>query len=100
MKLRAKLLVLYVVSMVALMLVLGGILYWSLWEERLRTIQADLSDKLKQVDFVLSAFFAEMESDIRALAVNDTVRVRDDGDFTNFLFADEKTFQYRIGKRE
>ena len=100
MKLRAKLLVLYAVSMMFLMLVLGGILYWSLWEERLRTIQADLSDKLKQVDFVLSTFFAEMEGDIRALAANDTVRTRDDGDFTNFLSADEKTFQYRIGKRE
>ena len=100
MKLWAKLLTLYAVSMVFLMLVLGGILYWSLWEERLRTIRADLSNNLKQVDFVLSAFFAEMESDIRALAVNDTVRTRDDRDFTNFLSSDEKTFQYRIGKRE
>jgi len=100
MKLRAKLLVLYAVSMMFLMLVLGGILYWSLWEERLRTIRTDLSNNLKQVDFVLSTFFAEMEGDIRALAANDTVRTRDDGDFTNFLSADEKTFQYRIGKRE
>jgi PAS domain S-box-containing protein len=100
MKLRAKLLVLYAVSMMLLMLVLGGILYWSLWEERLRTIRTDLSNNLKQVDFVLSTFFAEMEGDIRALAANDTVRTRDDGDFTNFLSADEKTFQYRIGKRE
>ncbi|MDD2297173.1 MAG: cache domain-containing protein, partial [Sphaerochaetaceae bacterium] len=100
MKLRAKLLVLYAVSMMFLMLVLGGILYWSLWEERLRTIRTDLSNNLKQMDFVLSTFFAEMEGDIRALAANDTVRTRDDGDFTNFLSADEKTFQYRIGKRE
>lgn len=100
MKLWKKLLILYAISTLIIMLIPGGILYWSLWEERLKTIQTDLSYNLKQVDFVLSAFFTEMESDIRALTANDNVRARDDSDFTNFLFANEKTFQYSIGERE
>jgi PAS domain S-box-containing protein len=100
MKLQAKLLVLYALSAMLIMLSLGGVLYWSLWDERLRTLHADQSKDLRQLDFVLHVFFAEMESDIQALAAQEAVRTRDDGAFTNFLSADEKTFRYRIGESE
>ncbi len=48
----------------------------------------------------MTVFFKNMEHDLAALAKNELVRTRNDNDFTNFLNADEKTFQYNIGENE
>ncbi|MBN2538914.1 MAG: PAS domain S-box protein [Deltaproteobacteria bacterium] len=100
MKLQAKLLVLYLLSTIFILLALGGFFYLRLWEKGLRSIQADISNELHHVDFVLNTFFTEVENDINALVANEAVRASDDHTFTNFLNADEKTFTYHIQERE
>ncbi len=100
MKLRTRLLVLYALSTMFILLILGGVFYSQLWEERLRSIQADVSNELQHVDFVLNAFFAEVENDVNTLAANEAVLSRNDSHFTSFLKADEKTFKYRILESE
>lgn len=100
MKLQTKLLTLYAVSTVLIMVALGGVFYSALWEERLSSIREDISSQLQHLDFSLNAFFAEAESDVNALAANETVRSRDDRDFTSFLNADEKTYKYNIREPE
>ena len=96
MKLQTKLLVLYAVGAVFITMVLGGILYTKLWNDRLISIQEDISKQLQHIDFALNNIFSEAESDVYNLVANEIVRSRDDRHFTNFLQADEKTFQYNI----
>lgn len=100
MKLRTKLLALYAVSTILIMVALGGVFYSALWEERLNSIREDILNQLQHLDFSLNAFFAEVESDVNNLAANETVRSRDDRDFTSFLNADEKTYKYNIREPE
>lgn len=57
-------------------------------------IQADLYRQLLHVDYALASFMGDVEGDVTHLAANELVRTRDDASFTNFLDADEKTFQY------
>ena len=96
MKLQTKLLVLYASSAIFITAVLGGILYTKLWNDRLISIQEDISKQLQHIDFALNNIFFAAESDVYNLVANEIVRSRDDRHFTNFLRADEKTFQYNI----
>jgi signal transduction histidine kinase len=96
MKLQTKLLALYAVSTILIMVVLGVFFYSTLWEERIGSVREDILNQLQHLDFSLNAFFAEVESDVNSLAASETVRSRDDSDFTSFLDADEKTYKYNI----
>ncbi len=100
MKLRTKLLALYAVSTILIMVVLGVFFYSTLWKERLSSVREDILNQLQHLDFSLNAFIAEVESDVNNLAANETVRSRDDRDFTSFLNADEKTYKYNIRESE
>jgi signal transduction histidine kinase len=96
MKLQTKLLIIYVSSAIFITAVLGGILYTKLWKDRLISIQEDIAKQLQHMDFALNNVFFEVECDVYNLLANEIVRSRDDRHFTNFLGADEKTFQYNI----
>jgi len=100
MKLQTKLLVLYALSATFILLALGGSLYWKLRDQSLQSIQTNISNELQYVDFALTTFFNEVIWDLNVLTEDETVRTRDDSDFTTFLDADEKTFVYRIGESE
>ena len=100
MKLQTKLFILYVLSTIFIMIVLGGIFYVRIWEQSLSSIRKDMSNELQHVDFALNAFLNDVESDINALAANGTVRSRDDRNFTNFLNTNERSYKYHIQERE
>jgi signal transduction histidine kinase len=96
MKLQTKLLILYAGSAILITAVLGGILYTKLWNDRLISIREDISKQLQHIDFAMNDIFFAAESDVYNLVSNEIVRSRDDRNFTNFLGADEKTFEYNI----
>ncbi len=100
MRLKTKLLALFAAISVLIVLILGGITYNRLWNERLALIQESISQQLQDFDFSLRNFFAEVEGDVSALANNALVRTRDDSQFTSFLQADEKTFKYNYTEQE
>ena len=100
MKLQTKLLILYALTTIFIILALGGFFYVRIWEQRLSSIREDMLNELKHVDFALNAFFIDVESDVKALVANESVRSRDEGNFTNFLHADEKNYQYHIHGQE
>ena len=100
MKLQTKLLTLYAICTILIMFALVGIFYSTLWEKRLSSIREDILNQLQHLDFSLNAFFAGVENDVNALAASETVRARDDRNFTNFLNADEKTYKYHIREPE
>ncbi|MBN2352184.1 MAG: PAS domain S-box protein [Spirochaetales bacterium] len=100
MKLKTRLLSLYALSTLVLMIATGWIYYAVIWNEELSSIREDVARQMRQIDFSLNSFFADVENDVAALALDETVRQRDDRDFTNFLNADEQSFHYRIGTLE
>jgi len=56
--------------------------------------------QLRHIDFALTSFISEARYDVHELSLNREIRSRDDAGFTNFLTADEATFQYSIGEQE
>lgn len=57
----------------------------------------------KQLEYIsdsIDNFLLTIENDVRALASYETVIFNDSSSFTNFIDADEQTFQYNIGNEE
>ena len=100
MKLQTKLLALYAVSTILIMVTLGGVFYSTLWEERIGSVREDILNQLQSLDFSLNAFFTEVENDVNNLAASETVKSKDDREFTSFLNTDEKTYKYNIHESE
>jgi PAS domain S-box-containing protein len=100
MKLRTKASILWAAASISITATLAGILYTKLWEDRLASIEGAISKQLRDIEFSLSSFFDDVESDVNAMAANPIVRTRDDRGFTSFLQADEMTFRYLYGETE
>ncbi len=100
MKLKYKLLLLYVAASLFIMLVIGSFLSSALKDTTIDRIARNYQEQLKHIDFGLTRLIKGMEHDLEAIARDDFVRSRDDKQFTSFLNADEKTFKYHYGALE
>ena len=100
MTLRRKVVVLYTGLAVVILAVVGGLLSAQVRLDQLSNLQRELSNQLKHMDFALTSFMAEADSDVAALAANKLVRIRQDQEFTSFLEADPETFTYDVGQTE
>ena len=99
-KLKYKLLLLYIGASLCILIIIGSLLSTSLRNVILESIKYNYHKELEHIDFALTGFFKNMEHDLATLAKNELVRIENDDDFTNFLNADEQTFQYDIGEEE
>ncbi|MGD9042680.1 MAG: response regulator [Desulfobacterales bacterium] len=100
MKLKYKLLLLYVGAALFIMLVIGSLLSSALKDVTIDRITRNYRQQLKHIDFGLTSLIKGMEHDLEAIAQNEFVRSRDDKNFTSFLNADENTFEYDYGELE
>jgi hypothetical protein len=100
MKLRYKILLLYVVVGLLILLSIGSFVSSRLKKERFSTISNGIQNELAHIDFALTGYFLQIEEDLNDLASDETVRSRNDQKFTNFTEADPDTFQYNIGALE
>ena len=100
MKLRSKILLLYVAIGLLILLSIGSFVSSRLKKERFSTIYKGIQNELTHIDFALNSYFYQVEEDLNELVSNETVRSRNDQKFTNFLEADPDTFQYDIGPLE
>ncbi len=100
MKLKYKLLLLYAGAALFIMLVIGSFLATALKEITIDRITRNYQQQLKHIDFGLTRLIKGMEHDLNTITQNEFVRSREDDDFTSFLEADEKTFQYDYGELE
>jgi PAS domain S-box-containing protein len=100
MKLKYKLLLLYVGASLFIMLVIGSFLSSALKDITIDRIARNYRQQLKHIDFGLTRLIKGMEHDLSGIAQDEFVRSRDDENFTSFLNADEKTFQYDYGELE
>jgi two-component system sensor histidine kinase/response regulator len=100
MKLRYKILLLYVVVGLLILLSIGSFVSSRLKKERFSTISNGIQNELAHIDFALTGYFYQIEEDLNDLASDETVRSRNDQKFTNFTEADPDTFQYNIGALE
>lgn len=100
MKLRTRVLLLYLCIITLVLVCLGVIMPSSIHEKNLQTIHSDTENQLQHIDFAISNFIREVEQDVSELLLHDIITDPDDTGFTNFLNASEDTFVYHIGPRE
>ena len=100
MKLRSKILLLYVAVGLLILLSIGSFVSSRLKKERFSTIYRGIQNELTHIDFALSSSFFHVEEDLNGLVSDETVRSRNDQKFTNFIEADPDTFQYAIAAPE
>jgi sensor histidine kinase YesM len=89
MKLKYKLLLLYVAASLFILLVIGSFLSSALKDITIDRIARNYREQLKHIDFGLSRLIRGMDQDLEAIAQNEFVRSREDRNFTSFLDADE-----------
>ena len=99
-KLKYKILLLFLGISVFILVVIGTLLSAALQEKLFTKIHQGFLNELAHVDFALTSFLMEVEEDLENIVSNESVRSRDDENFTNFTEADEKIFQYNIGDLE
>ena len=100
MKLRYKILLLYGAVGFLILLLVGSFVSSRLKKDRFSTIYNGLQNELTHIDFALKNTFDQVEEDLNDLVSDETVRSKNDSDFTNFTEADPDTFQYAIGPQE
>ena len=100
MRLRNKTILLFTAAGALIIIAMGILQYVSLREEKQQTIAEVISRQLDHLDFALTRFLEEVESDLLTLAADKRVRSRNDQDFTSFIEADPDSFEYRIGDLE
>jgi len=100
MKLRYKILLLYVAVGLLILLLIGSFVSSRLKKDRFSTVYNGLQNELTHIDFALKSTFYQVEEDLNNLVAYEAVRSRDDAGFTSFIDADPDTFQYAIGPLE
>ncbi|MEJ2282149.1 MAG: hypothetical protein P8X85_00990 [Desulfobacterales bacterium] len=100
MKLKYKLLLLYVGVSFLILATIGTLLFSRLRQTIYADIYDDFQSQLAHVDFALSSVIGSVERDLANLVATDRVRSRHDENFTSFINADPDTFQYNIGELE
>lgn len=100
MPLKIRLLLLYACVGIAVLAVVGSVLFVQVRNNRSADLEQEFQNQLMHLDFALTNLIEEAESDVLQLSDNDMVRTTDDEDFTSFLTANESTFQYNIGETE
>ena len=98
--LRHKTLLLYIGVSIGILILIGTLLSLTLRNNIITSISKNYGEQLTHIDFALTSFLDNIENDLEAIAQNERVRSKNDKDFTNFINADEATFQYSIGGLE
>jgi signal transduction histidine kinase/CheY-like chemotaxis protein/HPt (histidine-containing phosphotransfer) domain-containing protein len=100
MKLKYKILLLYVGASILIIASIGTFLSHTVQNMIFDDIYDDFQNQLAHVDFALTGSIKGVETDLATIASADLVRSRHDADFTNFIEADPATFKYNIGETE
>jgi signal transduction histidine kinase/CheY-like chemotaxis protein len=100
MKLKNKILLLYIGASILILATIGTLLFKRLTSTIYTDIYNDFQSQLAHIDFALSSVITSAKNDLIGIAATDRVRSRQDDNFTNFTNADPATFKYNIGERE
>ncbi|MFA5054798.1 MAG: PAS domain S-box protein [Dehalococcoidia bacterium] len=100
MRLKIRLLLLYTCVGIAVLAVVGSVLFVQVRNNRSADLEQEFQNQLMHLDFALTNLIEEAKSDVTQLSENEIVRTTDDEDFTSFLNANESTFEYNIGETE
>ena len=100
MKLKNKILLLYVGVSILILATIGTLLFKRLTTAIYTDIYNDFQSQLAHIDFALSSVINSAKKDLAGIVAADRVRSTNDENFTNFTDADPATFQYNIGDLE
>lgn len=99
-KLSYKVLLLYTVVSVLIIVSISFVVSRELKKTVFNAILDNVNSQLVHVDFALTNIFFDVQNDLRSLSLNEYVKSRDDGNFTNFTNTEEEDFVYNIGELE
>ncbi len=100
MKLKYKILLLYLFVSVLILASIGTLLSSKVKTTIYTDIYDNFQNQLAHIDFALSSVLKGVQNDLKAIVVNDLVRSANEKKFTNFTDADAETFQYNIEETE
>ncbi len=100
MKLKYKILLLYVIVSIVIIVSISTFVTYKLEQLILKDIYTEFQAQLAHADFALSRTVKSVGADLKTLAALEAVRTKEDSRFTSFLEADPATFRYNIGPRE
>ena len=100
MLLRTKIILAFSAIGLLILTVVGPLHYMVLKNRTLALIEDQIGTQLEHLDFAMTRFLEDTDANLLALASDQRVATPDDGDFTNFLNADETAFQYHITPQE
>ncbi len=100
MKLKYKILLLYVGVSMLILATIGTLLFTRLRASIYADIYNDIQRQLAHIDFALTSVIEGVKRDLTGLAAADVVQSRNDANFTNFTSADPATFRYNVGDLE
>ena len=100
MKLKYKILLLYVIVSILILALVGTLLSAKLQKAIYTKIYNNFQNQLAHIDFALSSVLKGVQNDLAAMVAAESVRAIHDESFTNFTHADPETFQYDIGESE
>ncbi|NIS60490.1 MAG: PAS domain S-box protein, partial [Proteobacteria bacterium] len=99
-KLKYKILLLYVGVSLFILFLIGGLLSSTVRNNLITRISKNYQRELAHIEFGVTSFFRNMELDLDTIAQNELVQSRNDENFASFFDADGETFQYQIGELE
>ncbi len=100
MTLRRKLMVMYAITGLIVMLLMAAWAYYEFRKIEIARIEKSIQNQLELFDFSLTNFLVEAENNVESLSENDQILASEGNHFTNFLTADEHTFQYHYSDLE
>jgi PAS domain S-box-containing protein len=98
--LQFKLFLIFLLTAFGLTAILGFLMSAIMEKSKEKELSAIQQKDLIFIDRLTSEFVNEVKEDLTLLSLNELVTNPNDAEFTNFLNADENTFQYNIGDLE
>lgn len=100
MNLQTRVIIIFICVGVMVIALVGVLLPITLNQDSLETVTESSNVQLQLVDYSLSSFVESTKNHVMELSLNPVVRNPDDKDFTNYLDADEETFEFHITGEE
>jgi signal transduction histidine kinase len=90
----------YSLTGLIVMLIMAAWTYYEFRKVEIARIENSIQNQLELFDLSLTNFLVEAENNVQALSENDLILSSEGNNFTNFLTANESTFQYRYSDLE
>ncbi len=99
-RLKSKVIIIFIVFGLVIFLLTSLIISPFLKKLQFENISREIKTQQVHIDLALTTFIKNMQVNTKILSINELVRIKNHKNFTSFLNADDKTFQYNLSRHE